>query len=153
MIIKQKMGVILLLLILVISSSAQIMTRDNTSELRYGRNVTVEYDLKYIGVEPVYERITQRINECHTEIDGRSINVTICEDVYESKNVITRLEPKYERISRSSLIIDGKTINKTECYACNGYLLCLDYGFSEARAEKYKCGLRSGETGEYLPLP
>ena len=147
--------IIIMLLIVTTLATAQLRTDIIKQETINGVNVTYEYERIYRGDFPVYDYVIENMIECNvTRVDV--VNETVCGMVNRPVMQIVGYEPLYEEgeIKRMTVRSTQVDFNTEGCYPCGNYMLCLDVsdGYSQDRADEFKCQLRSGETGRIVPI-
>lgn len=132
-------------LTLIISSFAQINTRTDTIR-ENGKTYTETYIFKITGYQEIKTLVYT--NDCYND---NKTNTSICSQKHEYQISLNYSNPVIEKTLIQNIKINGNTINydKKGCYVCNQGIVCISKqdGYSENRAEKYKCQIRSGESG------
>ena len=154
---KIKLVLSFLMVLSILSLSTAQMTSDIIkTETINGVNITYEYEREFILTSPVYGIVTRQVLQCNVTQVANQSNTSVCGMVDKPMNEIVSFENIYRKGRLKQLTIEntGETITDEGCYPCGTYLLCIDKddGFSEERAEEFKCQLRSGETGRQIPI-
>lgn len=153
----RKFGTVVMLLTtlcyIIVIANAQLLTSITPiNKIEYNKQVTYNYNTQYNGLKAIYGNVISEELVCSSTYSKALMgNISSCKAENVTSQKIIDYTPIYQKTDIASIQVSGKAyiFDNKGCYVCDGFLLCIDKkdGYAQNRADKYKCVLRSGETG------